>query len=135
MQRIGLTDSRIIAKRPLTIDDPEIQTMAGMIGFFSMTVRAFKLDFDLSRENFAQVARYLGTIAQCPDTFVLDADLQFPTEEPVPICNNTALMLSNSRLAKHFKVHGNCAIHYGAFKPGNQSTCDAIEAITQKGCC
>ncbi len=55
---------------------------------------------------------------------MLDAELQFATEEPIPICSNTALMLSNTRLAKHFKVHGDCAIHYGAFKADAPVACD-----------
>ena len=135
MERVGLSDSRIISQRELTIDDPDIKAMAGMITFYSVTVRAFKLNLDESRENFAQVARYLGTIAECPDTFVLDADLQFATEEPVPICSNTAMMLSKTRLAKHFKVHGDCAIHYGAFNPSPKPETDINLEQPTTGCC
>jgi SAM-dependent methyltransferase len=135
MARVGLSDSRIISQRELTIDDPDIKAMAGMITFYSMTVRAFKLNLDESRENFAQVARYLGTIPECPDSFVLDADLQFATEEPVPICSNTAMMLSKTRLAKHFKVHGDCDIHYGAFDPSPIPETDINLEQPSTGCC
>lgn len=135
MHRVGLTDSRILSKRRLTLDDPDVKAMAGMITFYSVTVRAFKLSLDESRENFAQVARYLGTIPECPEGFILDAELQFATEEPVPICSNTAMMLSNTRLAKHFKVHGDCAIHYGAFNasPALEPEIDPDQSAT--GCC
>ena len=135
MARVGLSDSRIISQRELTIDDPDIKAMAGMITFYSMTVRAFKLNLDESRENFAQVARYLGTIPECPDSFILDADLQFATEEPVPICSNTAMMLSKTRLAKHFKIHGDCDIHYGAFDPSPIPETDINLEQPSTGCC
>lgn len=135
MQRVGLIDSRIVSERELVIEDAEIAAMAGMITFYSRTVRAFKLDLDIGRENFAQVARYLGTIDECPDRFVLDAELQFAIEEPVPVCGNTALMLSKTRLAKYFKVHGDCAIHYGAFKAQAGDCCPLQDGDQELECC
>jgi hypothetical protein len=78
-------------------------------------VRSFKLKLESRRENYAQFARYLGTIAQSPDSFKLDGQLQFKAELPVPIDGNTATILKRSRLAKHFKVHGGTKLHYGAF--------------------
>ena len=87
----------------------------GMIDFYSITIRAFKMDLEDRCEDYGQVAYYLGTITETPHTFVLDDHHTFKTDQPVPICGNTADMLTKSRFAKHFRIVGDKSQHFGIF--------------------
>jgi len=115
MAEIGIPDARIVSKRQLTLDDPEIQKKAGMIDFYSMTVRAFKVDLEDICENYGHVAYYKGTIPECPHSYVLDDHHEFKTDMPVPVCGNTANMLSQTRFKDHFRIEGDFSTHYGVF--------------------
>ena len=139
MQKVGFNDCRIISKQPLNIEDKALQTLTNNIQFYSVTVRSFKLKLESRRENYAQFARYLGTIAQSPDSFKLDGQLQFKAELPVPVDGNTATILKRSRLARHFKVHGGTKLHYGSFNDICNGTCSdqpdpANTKSSMKGC-
>lgn len=115
MEKIGILDTRIMSKRGLTLDDTEVQQKAGMIDFYSMTVRAFKVDLEDICENYGHVAYYKGTIPECPHSYVLDDHHEFKTRLPVPVCGNTANMLSQTRLKDHFRIEGDFSTHYGVF--------------------
>ena len=115
MGKIGIADTRITSKRQLTLDDPDIQRKAGMIDFYSMTVRAFKVDLEDICENYGHVAYYKGTIPESPHSFVLDDHHEFKTGLPVPVCGNTANMISQTHFKEHFRVEGDFSTHYGVF--------------------
>ncbi len=115
MTRIGIPDVRVVSKRDLSIEDTELQQKAGMIDFYSMTVRAFKVSLEDICENYGHVAYYNGTIDACPHAFVLDDHHVFKTGMPVPVCGNTANMLNTTRFADHFRVTGDFSTHYGVF--------------------
>lgn len=115
MAKIGIADTRITSKRQLTLDDPDVQRKAGMIDFYSMTVRAFKVDLEDICENYGHVAYYKGTIPESPHSFVLDDHHEFKTGMPVPVCGNTANMLSQTRFKDHFRIEGDFSTHYGVF--------------------
>lgn len=115
MRDIGIPDYRTISSRRLTLDDVEIFQRAGMIDFYSMTIRAFKVDLEDICENYGHVAYYKGTIAESPHSFVLDDHHLFRTGQPVSVCGNTANMLSQTRLSEHFRVEGDFSTHYGPF--------------------
>lgn len=115
MAKIGIPDTRVISKRQLTLDDTEVQNKAGMIDFYSMTVRAFKVELEDLCEDFGHVAYYKGTIDECPHSFVLDDLHEFKTGQPVPVCGNTANMLSQTRFNQHFRIDGDFSTHYGVF--------------------
>ena len=115
MAKIGIADTRVMSKRALTLDDPEVQQKAGMIDFYSMTMRAFKVDLEDICENYGHVAYYKGTIPESPHSFVLDDHHEFKTGLPVPVCGNTANMLSQTRFKDHFRVEGDSSTHYGVF--------------------
>jgi len=109
-------DARRVYTSPIPIEDEQIEEKVGMINFDSVTVRAFKLDgLEDKCEDFGQVAYYLGTIPESPHSFKLDDHHLFETGRPMPVCGNTALMISKSRYAKHFKVAGDVTTHYGLF--------------------
>lgn len=112
----GCLDYRIATTCPVSIDNPEIMEKIGMVDFYSMTIRVFKLD-DLEDvcEDYGQVATYLGTIPGYPHGFALDNHHVFMSGKPVPVCGNTASMLKKSRLKSHFRVIGDRSVHYGIF--------------------
>lgn len=129
MAKIGIADTRVMSKRQLTLDDTEIQQKAGMIDFYSMTVRAFKVDLEDICENYGHVAYYKGTIPESPHSFVLDDHHEFKTGMPVPVCGNTANMLSQTRFKDHFKVEGDFSTHYGVFD------CAPSDSVDTGACC
>jgi hypothetical protein len=98
--------------------------MAGMIDFYSMTIRVFKLnDLEDACEDYGQTAVYLGTIPECPKSFMLDDHHTFIANKPLLVCGNTASMIQNSRYKKHFKIMGNREKHFGLFECSNTSEC------------
>lgn len=130
LRKVGCLDYRILSKNKLTLDDPEIERKIGMIGFYSHTVRAFKCDFEDVCENFGHVARYKGSIPENPHAFMLDDHHLFKTGMPMPVCGNTAKMLTETRYREHFNVAGDFSTHYGVFDCGGTP-----EDSTPSGAC
>jgi arsenite methyltransferase len=119
MERVGFLDPRTVHSRRLRLGDPQIELRAGMIGFYSDTVRAFKLDNLEDRcEDYGQVAIYLGSLPRRPHAFRLDDHHLFPTGKAVAVCGNTAAMLQETRFGAHFRIVGDRRAHYGAFPCG-----------------
>ena len=124
LRDLGCYDFRIVSKRKIELNNHEIEEMAGMIDFYSMTIRAFKLnDLEDACEDYGQTALYLGTIPESPKSFMLDNHHNFAANKPLPVCGNTALMLLNSRYKKHFKIMGNRERHLGLFEFSKTSEC------------
>lgn len=115
LSAIGCRDYRVITRAPITIDNPEIEARIGMVGFSSITVRAFKLEFEDLCEDYGQYAVYKGTISGHPHHFDLDDHHRFFAGKPMLVCGNTAAMLKDTRFGRHFAVHGDTSVHYGAF--------------------
>ncbi len=125
LRNVGCMDHRILSATPVHIGNPDIEAKVGMIDFFSLTVRAFKLSsLEDICEDYGQVACYLGTIADCPFQFTLDNQHTFETNKPMLVCGNTAAMISETRYRKHFRVLGDTSIHYGPFESASgESDC------------
>ena len=116
LTRLGCPDYRVISKRPITIDNLEVEAKAGMIDFYSMTVRAFKLaNMEDICEDYGQAAIYLGAIPELPHRFPLDDHHLFIAGKPRLVCGNTAAMVGETRFARHFKVIGDRTVHHGPF--------------------
>lgn len=114
--RLGVPDYRVVSSRRILPGDAEIEAKVGETRFFSLTVRAFKLASLEDRcEDYGQIAAYLGTIPGVPHAFELDRHHRFVANKPVPVCGNTAAMLSETRFAPHFRVTGDRSHHYGPF--------------------
>ena len=68
---VGCPDYRVMLRRKVQFDNPAVEVKIGMIDFYAMTVRAFKIacleDFC---EDFGQSATYLGTIPGHPPCLV-----------------------------------------------------------------
>lgn len=136
IRKIGCLDYRVMSKRKITIDDPQMLSKAGDITFYSMTLRAFKLD-DLEDlcEDFGQVAYYQGTIPYYPHQFQLDDHHVFISHKPMLICGNTASMLSNTRFGKHFKIIGDTSRHFGPFPCGPVKRVSDVTDNVGGSCC
>ncbi len=134
---LGIPDYRVTSQRILTVTNPEIKTKVEPAQFYSMTIRAFKLALLEDRcEDYGQTATYLGTIKNAPNSFALDDHHQFITGKPMLVCGNTASMLSETRLKKHFRVEGERNVHYGLFSSvpaGNSSTLEPLGTVNS--CC
>lgn len=115
LRGLGCNDYRIASQSPLEITNPEIEARIGMVDFTKATVRAFKLALEDLCENYGQVAYYRGTLPEAPHAFKLDDHHLFKTGMPVPVCGNTAAMLTETRYADHFQVIGDTSVHYGPF--------------------
>lgn len=115
LANLGCLDYRVVSKARLTLNDPAIDQKAGMIDFYSMTIRAFKLKLEDRCEDYGQVAYYLGGIPESSHAFQLDDHHFFEKGYPVPVCRNTATMLAETRYAPYFRIEGNSETHYGLF--------------------
>lgn len=132
MAKSGFLDYRIVSKGVITLEDEEIQQKAGMIDFYSMTIRSFKCDFEDICEDYGHVAYYKGTIKEAPHAFILDDHHIFQTGKPVLICGNTSKMLSETRYKEHFRVDGDFSTHFGEF---DCSDILSKEESSNGGCC
>jgi arsenite methyltransferase len=131
---LGINDYRLLSSRRLTINNAEIEEKVGNIGFYSLTVRAFKLDIEDKCEDHGQVATYLGTIPGQPNQFVLDDHHTFETGRPMLVCGNTAAMVADTRYGQHFRVLGDTSQHFGLFDRGTAPVVASADALPG-GCC
>lgn len=122
LNRCGCADFRAISKTKIDVNDKNILNVTGNINFFSITIRAFKLNLEDRCEDFGQVGYYLGSIPNAPHSFTLDDHHLFYTNRPMLVCGNTADMISKSHYGKHFKVIGNKDTHHGLFDCGTTPT-------------
>ena len=132
---LGVHDYRQFSGRRLTINNPEIEAKVGNIGFYSLTVRAFKLDFEDKCEDHGQVATYLGTVPGQATQFVLDDHHTFETGRPMLVCGNTAAMLEATRYAPHFRVLGDMSQHFGLFDCGTSPVAAVAGGAVGGSCC
>ncbi|MBI5154113.1 methyltransferase domain-containing protein [Candidatus Poribacteria bacterium] len=133
LARLGIPDIRVVSSKPITMDNREIERKVGAIRHHSITVRAFKL-FSLEDrcEDYGQVAAYAGTIEGAPFRFRLDDHHEFESHRPMLVCGNTAAMLQETRLARHFHVTGDRSRHFGLI-PCAPAAQPAVSA--NGGCC
>jgi SAM-dependent methyltransferase len=116
MSAVGWKDLRYTNIREIELKDGEVRDKIGHVKFSSRTVRAFKLeDLEDMCEDYGQTAYYDGSIPGHPHFFDLDDHHRFFTDKPVPVCGNTASMLSGTRYAKAFRVTGTRKVHHGRF--------------------
>ncbi len=135
MSETHCKDFRIVSKTKLELAAGEIQNKIGMVNFYSMTIRAFKMQLEDRCEDYGQVAYYLGTMKEFPHQFMLDDHHIFKTGQPMLVCSNTASMLKDSRYSKHFKVMGDTNTHYGLFDCGPDGGALAVTNGMPAACC
>ncbi|MDA3932867.1 MAG: methyltransferase domain-containing protein [Gammaproteobacteria bacterium] len=115
MAQTGCRDVRISERRRVDINNPDIERRTQPIEFYSVTVRAFKIDLEDRCEDYGQAVIYHGTIPEAPHAFELDDHHRFETHKTVPVCGNTADMIRHSRYRPHFRIIGDKSVHYGLF--------------------
>lgn len=127
MKDAGFPDPRVV-RRSVVATDVEGEPIV----FSSLTVRAFKLDPPLDRrcEDYGQTAAYAGTIPGHAARFALDDHHVFEKGRPLAVCRNSARMLSDTRLSRHFEVTKPIR-HFGLFPCGPA----AAPAAGGPGCC
>jgi arsenite methyltransferase len=118
LSELGIHDFRVVSKSRVTVNNPQLELMLGKAEFYSITIRAFKLKLEDRCEDFGQIAIYKGGIPESPEFFVLDDHHTFEKNKPLPVCSNTADMLTQSRFGKYFQVVGDVSTHFGLFDCG-----------------
>lgn len=135
---LGIRDYRVVSKRRIGLDNPEIEEKTGMVDFYSVTVRAFKLyDLEDICEDYGQIAIYKGTIPGFSHYFELDDHHRFISGKPVLVCGNTASMLQDTRYGKHFQVTGDRSVHFGPFNcaPATEKPSTGDDTCSGGACC
>jgi arsenite methyltransferase len=119
----GFADPRKVTGRTLEIGDEKAKAKVGHIQFYSVTYRMIKCKgLEPRCEDYGQAVRYKGSIANCKDSFELDADHKFETGRIYTVCGNTYLMLSKTRFKDHFDFWGDFSTHYGLYQDCGTST-------------
>lgn len=131
---LGVHDYRITARSPIAVEDPALAEKLGAVRFESITMRAFKLDLEDRCEDYGQVARYSGTIPHHGAAFDLDDHHHFETGRFVPVCGNTARMVSDTRYGVHFEVLGDFSTHYGLFDCGEEAAPGSASDVPASCC-
>jgi len=130
----GCVDYRVMEKSIISLDDKEVEDKLGMVGFYSMTIRAFKCDFEDLCEDYGHVAYYQGGIEDAAHQFILDDHHVFQKGRPMLVCGNTAKMLLETRYKNFFKVEGDFSTHYGVFDCSGEDLPDKVDEPTG-ACC
>ncbi len=135
LAELGVADARVCARSPIALTDAVIEQRIGFARFESITWRAFKLPLEDRCEDYGQVATYQGTLPGHPHEFELDDHHRFEHGRSLPVCGNTADMLSGSRYAAYFRVDGDKHRHYGLFDCSPASASGSAADSTAPSCC
>ena len=134
--KLGVPDYRVMSTSKIDLKNEAIESKSGNINFYSMTIRAFKLDIEDRCEDYGQVAIYRGTIPESPNNFTLDDHHNFETNRPMLVCSNTAAMVRDTRYQKHFEVIGDESQHFGLFDCAPPAVTTKLEVDDSiGGCC
>jgi len=116
LREVGCPDYRVMHRRRVQLDNPAVEEKIGMIDFYSLTIRAFKLTcLEDICEDFGQSATYLGAIPGHPHAWSLDDHHRLVTGKPMLVCGNTAAMLEETRFGRYFRIFGDRSTHFGPF--------------------
>jgi len=114
--RVGFHDPRLVTSRVIELE-PDVQALVNNAVFTSRTYRLWKIEgLEAACEDFGHVAIYKGGHPQGADTYTLDAEHLFEKGRPERVCGNTVKMITESRLAQYFQIHGDFSTHYGLFE-------------------
>jgi len=135
-QKTGFNDPRIYASSKVNVLDQETIDKIGFANFNSVTYRLFKLPgLENACEDYGQGAKYKGTIRESSHHFILDNHHIFESGKPMLVCSNTARMLTDTRLSKHFDVMGDLSVHYGLFAGCDETPIQKSADKPVGGCC
>eukprot|EP00244_Chara_vulgaris_P004124 TRINITY_DN1800_c0_g1_i11.p1 TRINITY_DN1800_c0_g1~~TRINITY_DN1800_c0_g1_i11.p1 ORF type:complete len:407 (+),score=82.38 TRINITY_DN1800_c0_g1_i11:154-1374(+) len=107
MSEVGLGAWGVVNHLLITSNNEEILKLLGDITFYSLTVRAVKVDpskVEDALEDFGQTATYDGAIPGYEESFSLDMKNTFVKGKATPVDGLTASLLLSSRYGSHFSV-------------------------------
>lgn len=126
----GFGDPRVFSRRVV-----RTEVLGEAIVFSSIVVRAHKLaELDRRCEDYGQLATYRGSVPETPARFRLDDHHLFEARRPTPVCRNTARMLSETRLGRHFDVTQPIR-HFGLFRSGARASDGPLSEAAGSPCC
>jgi len=138
----GFEDPRELTRARVDVADAELRDVVGAAQFYSITYRLFKLPsgrLESKCEDYGQTATYLGTLAFDRSAYRLDDHHVFEAFRPQLVCGNTAAMLADTWLGRHFSVTGDRSRHFGLFPcapPPPTTTTRMVESqMKSGGCC
>ncbi len=138
MTQLGCASYCEVSSSPITIENKEIEEKVGDASFYSVTIRAFKIDkLEDRHEDYGQIATYNGGMPECPDSFIFEDGVVFEKGEALEIPKNYALMLSESRYGKYFTVSEEIE-HIGLFDYIEDDCCEEIvedSCFDNESCC
>jgi SAM-dependent methyltransferase len=114
---VGFMDPRVLSSNTIDVLDPELAPLLGEAKFYSITYRLFKVPGRIETlcEDYGQACRYKGTMKGSTHAYRLDDHHEFQTGKWYEVCGNTASMVGESWMGKHFEVVGDRDVHYGLF--------------------
>lgn len=131
MERAGFPDVR-------TVQSTGPTDVVEGVRFYSDVLRGFAVDLEDRCEDYGQVAVYRGTIPDNEKTYELDENHRFVAGDAMRVCQNTARMLTDTRLAEHFRVSEPLE-HLGPFDCAQpeDSVVETAEPAAEEsaGCC
>ncbi|WP_445373626.1 methyltransferase domain-containing protein [Photorhabdus tasmaniensis] len=127
----GFNDVRVTHSHLKSINNKEIEAKLGGAKLYSITLRLFKLELEDRCEDYGQVAIYKGNLPNVPNQFVLDQEHIFEAGRAIPVCGNTAKMITKSRYHTLFDLVGDGEKHYGLFNCGTLQQFDADTKVMQ----
>lgn len=136
-KRAGFVDPRLVADRPLRINDIALEQKLAPASFYSATFRLFRVDgLEPACEDYGQAVVYTGGVEHAAQRFMLDIHHSMERGRIFPVCGNTFLMLQRSRFAPYFDFIGDGSTHFGIF-PGCGTTMPfaASAGSLQSGAC
>lgn len=137
----GFEDPRPLATpAEIEIKDRELKDLLGNARFYSITYRLFKLPGALESlcEDYGQAAKYNGTVPGHKFSYILDDHHEFQTGKWYEVCGNTAAMVGDSWLGKHFEIIGDRSVHYGIFDcsgGGGGNAAESSNTAPAGSCC
>ncbi|MCP9808979.1 methyltransferase domain-containing protein [Cyanobium sp. HWJ4-Hawea] len=141
-RQAGFPDPRLVADRPLAINDPELQAKTALLNFFSATYRLFRIEgLEDACEDHGQAVIYRGSLPDQPHQLAFDKHHLIDADRVFPVCGNTFRMLQESRLAPHFSFIGDASRHFGLFPgcggsmPFDSTAAGAGAAADAGACC
>ena len=134
---MGFVDPRVVASKPITIENRELEEKVKGYKFYSITYRLFKISqLEVCSEDYGQTVCYNGQVQTSPDSFVLDCHHIFPKGKVVAVSGNTYRMLRETRFNQYFEFNGDFSKHYGLY---NSEKLASFPVKSQKennsGCC
>ncbi|PSC70020.1 Arsenite methyltransferase [Micractinium conductrix] len=137
--QVGFLDPRTLSSAEIEVRDKELKALLGEARFYSVTYRLFKLPDAIETlcEDYGQACKYKGTIPGHPHSYQLDDHHTFNVGKWYEVCGNSAAMVGDSWLGRHFEVVGDRSTHYGLFACGPAPTAAPADGAGAPGgaCC